>query len=124
AQVFVLTCAWRIVILQATGHVNVTSHRCMLFISKAALILAKHTTSWRDVPSLCWWCSRVAVYFSTYSVRNFSPPLSWTMTAVSFAATKCGGPPESEQNCPRGSPSALPDRTYLPRRHTKCRRLL
>ena len=35
-------CAWRIVILQATGHDNVTSHRCMLFISKVVLILAKH----------------------------------------------------------------------------------
>src|SRR5437763_4896448 len=31
---------------------------------------------------------RVAVYFSTESVRNFWVPLSWTMTAVSFAATK------------------------------------
>jgi hypothetical protein len=58
--------------------------------------------SWRSVHLLSWWCSRFTVYFSTYSVRNFSPPLSWTMTALSFAATKCGRPAGIRTKLPVG----------------------
>jgi hypothetical protein len=56
----------------------------------------------RGVHSLSLWCLRVAVYFSTYSVRNFSPPLSWTMAALSFAATKCGRPAGIRTKLPAG----------------------
>ena len=38
-------CAWRIVISPGTGMNNVTSPRCMLFISRALLILANHSPS-------------------------------------------------------------------------------
>jgi hypothetical protein len=43
-----LTCAWRIVISPSTGHVTM-SPRCMLFISKALLILARHRLNFRPI---------------------------------------------------------------------------